>query len=392
MSDRACGRMADSLRRLENWIEERDYAGYEPFDGLLSPLRALTAGSLLMDRVLLQLVRQSPFNLRPLLGIKPQPSTKGRGYMAAGYLDRWKSTRDGVYREKAERCLEWLIDNKSPKFEEFSWGNHFPFAGRSGRYESHEPIIVWTALIGQAFLDAYEEIGDERYLNIASSSCEWVMALPRERTASGICISYYAFKQLSIHNSNMLGAALLARTARHTGRGDYLDLARSAMDYSCTRQLPDGAWFYGEASNQRWIDNFHTGYNLDSLQCYLDHTGDGTYRDCLRKGLDYYLRTFFREDGCPGYYHNRTYPIDSQCISQAIETLAKCSTDSEEAMTTAVRVALWAIDNMQDPEGYFYYRKYPLFKAKTPMLHWAQATTYRSFALLLRRCGAPGGS
>ena len=45
---------------------------------------------------------------------------------------------------------------------------------------------------------------------------------------------------------------------------------------------------------------------------------------------------------------------------------------------------------MQDEKGFFYYRQYPLgLKAKTPMLHWAQATTYRALALLLNRLG-PG--
>ena len=35
---------------------------------------------------------------------------------------------------------------------------------------------------------------------------------------------------------------------------------------------------------------------------------------------------------------------------------------------------------MQDPSGYFYYRQYPLgIKAKTPMLHWAQAVMYTAF-------------
>jgi hypothetical protein len=40
---------------------------------------------------------------------------------------------------------------------------------------------------------------------------------------------------------------------------------------------------------------------------------------------------------------------------------------------------------MQDKDGHFYYRLYPLIKAKTPMLHWAQATTYEALALLLSK-------
>jgi len=37
---------------------------------------------------------------------------------------------------------------------------------------------------------------------------------------------------------------------------------------------------------------------------------------------------------------------------------------------------------MQDPTGYFYYRKYPLITNKTPTLHWGQATMFAALALL----------
>ena len=39
-----------------------------------------------------QVVRQSPLNLRPLLGVTPKDSTKGRGYMAWGYLLRYRTS------------------------------------------------------------------------------------------------------------------------------------------------------------------------------------------------------------------------------------------------------------------------------------------------------------
>ncbi len=373
----------NSINKLEKWVEDHGYKGYEPFDGLSSAFRPFTFGNLLLDRLLLQLVRQSPINLRPLLGIKPEESSMGRGYMALGYLNMLKITGEKVYKEKAVRCLEWLIKNKSPKFSYFSWGNHFDFASRGGRYSKHDSIIVWTALIGRAFLDAYEIIGDDRYLDIAISICDWIMELPREKTESGTCLSYLALKQSSIHNSNMLGAAMLARTSKIIGRDTYAQVAREAMDYSCLRQNPDGAWFYGASPNNHWIDNFHTGYNLDSLKCYMESSGDKRYEDNLKRGLEYYKRTFFEESGRPKYYHNRTYPVDSQCASQAIETLANFSKMDKSALGLALKVANWTIANMQHEKGYFYYRQYPLMKAKTPMLHWAQATTYNALSLLL---------
>src|SRR5437870_10146354 len=87
----------DSTKSVQRWVEEHNYEAYEPFDGLSSPLRRLTRRSLLLDRLLQQVGRQSPVNLRPLLGIRSLPSTKGRGYMAAGYLTLYRMTGQPEY-------------------------------------------------------------------------------------------------------------------------------------------------------------------------------------------------------------------------------------------------------------------------------------------------------
>jgi rhamnogalacturonyl hydrolase YesR len=378
----------NSLHAVEAWVENHQYKAYEPFDGLSSPLRRLACGNLLLERLLMQAVRQSPINLRPLVGIKPLPSTKGRGYMAAGYLTLFRMTGDQAYRAKAVDCLDWLRGHRSSKFHEYSWANHFDFASRGGRYSKDESIIVWTALVGHAFIDGYECTRIPQYLGVAESACRWMLALPRERTTSGTCLSYHAVGQSSIHNANMLGAGFLARMWQLTGNPQYRSAAAEAMEYSCSRQRPDGSWWYAEDPKFHWIDGFHTGYNLDSLKHYIAGTGDDTYTAAMLKGLEYYKRHFFGEDGCPAYYHNRVQPIDSQCAAQAIETLANFAAIDPESLELAQRVALWTIRNMQDPDGHFYYRCYPLMKAKAPMLHWAQATTYRGLALLLSRLAA----
>ncbi len=378
-------KIEDSILKVEKWVEEHDYKGYEPFDGLSSFFRPLTFGNLFLDRLLMQLIRQSPINLRPLFGVGPLDSTIGRGYMAGGYLTMLKHTGDEKYKEKAALCLDWLMENKSPGYADYSWGKHFDFASRGGRYPKFEPITIWTSLIGLSFLEAYETLQDKKYLDVAVSICNWILKLPRNQTDSGICLGYTALGNgdCTIHNQSMMGAAMLARTAKHTGNPEYIKIAQEAMKYSCTRQLPDGAWYYGEDPKYHWIDNFHTGYNLDSLKSYIDTTNDKTYEENLRQGFKFFKKNFFEENGRPKYYHNRTYPIDSQCASQAIETLANFADYDESSLELALKVAEWTIDNMQDKTGYFYYRQYPGgIKAKTPMLHWAQATTYKALTLL----------
>jgi hypothetical protein len=371
-----------SLDRVQQWVERHNYRAYEPFDGLSSWARPLTFGNLFTQRLLQQTIRQSPINLRPLLGVRPKDSTKGQGYMAWGYLLLYRATAEEAYLEKAQRCLLWLDQNKVSRFRQHSWSNSFDYASRNGYYSKDDPIIVWTALIGHAFLEGYELTRDQKFLQVADSACRWILGLPREKTERGDCLSYLPERQTSVHNANMLGAGLLARTAAQTGDEEFQRVARSAMEYSCTRQRSDGSWWYAESPDNHWIDNFHTGYNLDGLRYYIDYTGDEEFRPNLIKGLEYFKSHFFEPSGRPKYYHSRTYPVDIQCCSQAIDTLAWFSNLDPECLALSRKVAAWTIRNMQDRDGHFYYRQYPFIKAKAPMLHWGQATMFKALSQL----------
>ena len=376
--------IGESLDLVRRWVEKAEYCGYEPFDGLSSWARPLAFGYPLGERILQQLVRQSPINLRPILGIRRKESTKGRGYMALGYVALYRATGERQYLDRATQCLEWLDERKVGRFRHHSWSNHFDFVARGGGYTKDDPIIVWTSLIGHAYLEAYEVTGREWFLGVAESVSRWILELPREKTDRGSCISYRAEIQSSIHNANMLGAGFLARMARHTGSQECRDVARAAMEYSCARQLSDGSWWYAEDAKYHWIDNFHTGYNLDSLHVYVEATGDEEFRPHFERGLAFFKAHFFEDDGRPKYYHTRTYPVDIQCAAQAIDTLTLCSGRDPACLRIAERVAEWSIRNMQDSEGYFYYRQYPLMKAKIPMLHWGQATMFKALAHLFQ--------
>jgi hypothetical protein len=165
------------------------------------------------------------------------------------------------------------------------------------------------------------------------------------------------------------------------------------MQYSCARMLANGAWWYAEDASYHWIDNFHTGYNLDSLKCYIDYTGDTEFSDGLRSGLAFFKQNFFEASGRPKYYHNRAFPIDIQCAAQAIDTLACFAPQDTESLDLAIKVADWTVGHMQDPGGFFHYRKYPLgVTARTPMLHWGQATMFKGLAHLTLRLSTPESS
>jgi hypothetical protein len=179
-----------SIGLVQAWVEERGYKGYDPGDGLTSFLRPLAFGNLFAERILQQAIWKSPINIRPLVGVVPLESTKGRGFMAWGYTLLHQATGDEVCREKARECLKWLDEAREPGYAGHCWGNHFDFSTRSGCMKARTPTIVWSGLIGQAFLAAYEQWQEQGFLDIADSICRWILTLPRERTSCGTCLSY----------------------------------------------------------------------------------------------------------------------------------------------------------------------------------------------------------
>lgn len=373
----------DSIIRLDQWLEEHDFKGYEPRDGLTSYLHFLTFRNWFAERVLQQLILRCPFHIRPLLGIKPRRSIIGMGFLASGYIKMWETTQELNWKKKAIYCLDWLIDNITPGYSGACWGNNYDYVSRGSRLPKFMPTVVWTSLIGQTFLNGYEIFNDKRYLDIAISSCEFVLRdLPREKYRNGICISYVPFKKIMIHNSNMLGAALISRIYSLVKREDLADIAKEAISYSSDCQLPNGGWYYGEADTYHWIDSWHTAYNLDSLRWYIRSTGDEEFIPNLRKGYVFYKTNFFEGDGKPKYYFNKLYLVDIQCASQAIDTLCFFSEDDPEAISLAMKLARWTIDNMQDKNGYFFFRKLKWKTVRIPMLHWGQATMFSALSHL----------
>lgn len=373
--------------RLAEWLEKNRYEGYDTFDGLNSRLLGpLTFNSALLRIVLQQGIRRFPINLRPLVGIAKSPSTKGMGFIARGFLRLHEATGEGRWREKAEFALQWLMDHQSPGYAGACWGNHFDYQSRCCYVLKGIPSVVWTALIGHAFLDAYELLRDERYLRVAVSACEHILVdLPTYQHGDAVCIGYFPTTTHQVHNASALGAGFLARTYSHTRNQAYKELAARALRYTARHQRPDHSWFYGEADNLHWVDNFHTAYVLDSFKYYSDATGDSEFEKNLSAGYQYWKNTFFLADGTPRYYNHKTLPLDIQCCSQAIDTLLFFADRDSEAPSLAMKVARWTIEQMQDPTGYFYYRRYSSWLVnKTPTLHWGQATMLCALAGLYR--------
>ena len=385
MTSRTDARARVSCDRLATWLEAHGYAGYDPFDGLSSSLRPL-ARTRLARQVLQQGVRRFPRNLRPLLGIEPSRATKAAAYVARAQLKLSDLEPDSDSWLAAARAqLDWLIGAASPGYSGPCWGNHFDYQSRVFWLPKGEPTVVWTALCGHAFIDAWERLRDRRYLEVAEGVRQCILAdLERRPAGDGVCISYIPSAFHDVHNANVLAAGFLARLHVHSPSPEGALVAREAVAYTAGCQREDGSWWYGEEADLHWVDNFHTGYVLDSLWWYMVGSGDTQYVEAFRRGAWFFVDNFFLESGLPKYYPHRAWPIDIQCAAQGIETLVLLADVLDGSLLQlADAVADWTIEHMQDPDGHFYFQVWPWATNKTPMLHWGQATMLHALSCLL---------
>jgi hypothetical protein len=362
---------------LHRYLQQQQYCGYEFDDFLGSPVvRLLSLNNLFLQRAAIQVGELLPLNVRPLLGIRKLESTKARGFFAKGYLYHFLATGDKLWLSAALSCLDWLLENSSRQYPGASWGNAFDFASRGGFMPKGKPTIVWTAHIAEAFDLAYAVTKKPEYLSALEQSARFIIsALERHADERGICFAYGPGSPALVFNSNLLGAATLLRWWHHSGDFTCFDLASRAVSWTLPQMNPDGGWYYGAGPQYRWIDNFHTAYNIDCLVAAHELGGESLVPQAvIDKSYAFWTTSFFLQDGTPKYYYARTYPLDIQCAAQAIETLSKLRRRFASAGSLVDKVLVWTLRHMQKKNGAFRYQVRRFWKNNLEAVHWSQST------------------
>jgi glycosyltransferase involved in cell wall biosynthesis len=374
----------ETALKLLNYCRANDWAGYDPYDALNSKLFESFPflDSRIPRLILTQALKRSVFNLRPLLQIPKTHNPKGLALFLSALL---KLSRLGVVdnRETIGFLLQMLVSLRSSDSPYWCWGYSFAWQTRTIIVPRRSPNVVCTLFVAGALLDLYEQTGDAQFLSMGVSAAEYVRQLIW--TDKGVVSLSYPLQSLrsEIHNANLLGAALLCRVSRLSGEKSFVEPALSLARYSAAKQRDDGSWPYGELPTQQWIDNFHTGYNLCALRSIGKDAETSEFETHLQRGFEFYLNHFFREDGAPRYYHDNTYPIDGHCVAQSIITLLELKDLGENSVRLSNRVFDWAMANMWDRRGFFFYRVLPLCRIKTSYMRWVQAWMLLATAILL---------
>ena len=375
-----------TILKLLAFCQANDWAGYDPYDALNS--KALKALPFLDSRIpqiiLTQFLKRSPVNLRPLLLVPKPQHAKGLALFLAAFV-RLAKAHDFDRNQLIRAMLERIAALRSPGIAYSCWGYSFPWQTRTITVPAGAPNLVCTCFVANALLDAYEELNDSGCLSMAVSAAEYIVQeLYWSRTDSAAGFSYpQPSLQSEVYNANCLGAALLCRVYKLTGNSKFLAPSLKVARHAASKQNPDGSWYYGETTFQRWIDNFHSGYNLCALRSIARSLDTSEFDPCIRKGFDFYRTHFFCQDGAVRYFHTRTYPIDIHAVAQSIITLVELQDLDGANVPLAHSVLAWALRHMWDERGFFYYRVLRSYTIRTPYMRWSEAWMFLAMTILL---------
>lgn len=370
------------LRKHLDYIEANDFAGYDPYDALNSPLlRLLSYKNKWAKIAFTHFLRRCPINLRPMLGIKKAHNPKGLGLFLSGYAKLYSVDKKPEYLEKIDYLLSHLERLRSEGYSGNCWGYNFDWQSWSYLRPKGTPTIVNTSFIGHALLDCYELTGSQQAINMALSIKDFILNdLNKVKLMDTFCFSYTPVDMAVVHNANLLGASMLIRLRKYCDDGHIEEPALSSLAYSMRHQREDGAWYYADTPTQQWIDSFHTGFNLQAVRCFLREGCALEYEQAYRKGVRYYAKKFFLPDGAPKYYHNKLYPIDIHSPAQAI---CFFSGEGEQYRDLTNRILDWTLENMYSGDGYFYFRKGRYITNKISYMRWSQAWAFHALTSYL---------
>src|SRR3972149_8205246 len=370
--------ISEALNKLYKYCQKEKYKGWDNYDGLNS--RILKNSPFYLSAFFrlawIQFFKRFPINFRKIAFVSKGYNPKGLSLFVSGLmsLDKQSEARELINHLKEATCCGYAG---------ICWGYNFDWQSRLFLIPSGTPNIVTTVFVANSLLDYFDKTKEKEKLNMAINSCEFILKyLVLFEDENTLCFAYVPGGQARVHNANMLGASFLARVYNLTGAHNYYEKSRKAMTYSINALRTDYSWPYGESKYQQFIDNFHTGFNLVALNNWMEYTGEFIWEEELKRAYDYFLNMLWLDNGCPKYYHNSLYPIDIHCSAQGIVTCLKLFKYNNQSIPLAKKIAKWAIENMQDEKGYFYYQKTKWFTNKIPYMRWAQAWMFYALSLI----------
>ncbi|MBN2105414.1 hypothetical protein JW835_15350 [bacterium] len=205
------------------------------------------------------------------------------------------------------------------------------------------------------------------------------------------CFSYTPLDDYHIHNAGAMVASAIIRTGKIIGDKKLIDYGKRNINFIIKYQNGDGSWYYWAPPFKiiKRIDNYHTGFILESLYAVNNIIKERKYSESYNKGVKFYIHNFFESNGASKMTPEKIYPIDIQSCAQSIITLTLLLINdplNRQIEKTRDQVLSWTLDNMQKSDGSFYYRIYKSGKIdKNSYIRWGESWMFHALSLVMSR-------
>jgi len=295
---------------------------------------------------------------------------KGLALIIRGLIHLYRLENSRKYLEDARRLAEIIISQRARDRDYFCVGYDFFWQAKAFTVPEFTPNMIVSTFAGQALMDLYEIDGDDEWLRYVLEIGEFIeKELKLLETDEEIAFGYIPGERVIVHNANLMGSGFFARLFTHAENSLYRGYAIKSAQYSVNAQRGDGAWVYGEKEHFQWVDNFHTGFNLVSLNAVQQFLGMDRWESNIKSGLEYHLEHHFLDDMTPKYYDRKLYPLDIHNFAQGIDTMLTFGySDKAEQLLRRCIDQFW-----DEKENYFYYQKTKLYTNRINYIRWSQA-------------------
>jgi hypothetical protein len=253
------------------------------------------------------------------------------------------------------------------------------------------PLITTVPYVYEAFAQVHELDGDQRWRQIMRSIAQHVLERYRDfEVAPGTATCAYTPTPEDpggVINASAYRAFLLTKAAVDFSDHTYLEVANRNLNFVLGSQNRDGSWGYSIHSDRSFVDHFHTCFVLKALAKIENLTGDSRCTRAIERGVAYYVRALFDEDGLPmpfsraprlTVYRRELYDY-AECINLGVLLRGRFAELDERLATTVSDL----LGRWRQPDGSFKTRELLLGWDNVPMHRWAQSQVFRSVCSLL---------